>query len=457
MGVSGADFPSRSAVKSLPPSALVAPHRHAVSDPRVAEASPVGLLLETMEWAIVPGLKEFLYRGVFPDGLLEGMRDLHSGLMREASSWARFKRLDQKQLRTATKPVFDHIREIFEKALITKASLDAWADTLGPLASFYFDLTALAQDVWNRARVDPIIQQMAVIGDPQYRDRHAAEWHTPLAPLRPMSPSAIVSVSRAISTMKILMTRRVTPADMPAVAPLIDMITRPRTMNTSSRQLLDDQLMIDICRSPQPFVEAVMSLFGVPGGNNDPVLECSQFVLPILNFCQSFSPVLDASVTLRNMRTTTAPHSFSIMLPVDSRNVIEFFTGSPYIWFGTILGTLERANALLDTFVLQAAPLAAGAGGNRIRTGLTTDELAGFGRAVGLVLRMNGSVERLGFTYRFVNVIHSMDLSSESLETAESIYHFNKGAVDLLGVLGFAVFDFFDLENHFGITDSVLW
>ena len=50
-----------------------------------------------------------------------------------------------------------------------------------------------------------------------------------------------------------------------------------------------------------------------------------------------------------------------------------------------------------------------------------------------------------------------MDLSSESLERAESIYYFNKGAVDLLGVLGFAVFDLFDLENHFGITESVLW
>ena len=71
--------------------------------------------------------------------------------------------------------------------------------------------------------------------------------------------------------------------------------------------------------------------------------------------------------------------------------------------------------------------------------GLRDGGLAKFGRAVALVLIMNGSVERLSLAPGFVKSLHTMQLEAETLERAEAIHFFNEGAVDVLGGLGFRV------------------
>lgn len=108
---------------------------------------------------------------------------------------------------------------------------------------------------------------------------------------------------------------------------------------------------------------------------------------------------------------------------------------------------------LLAAFVAQVGPLVEGADGRWLRPRdeqFSEELLMAFGRAVGLVLRISGSVTDLRFAPRLVALIHSMALADEPLSTAEAIYNFHKGSVDVLGVLGFRVFRARDLHTHFG-------
>lgn len=415
---------------------------------------PLEPLLETMGSVIVPGLKDFLFRGVLSEDLVLAMGAVDAGLMREASSWTRFKRVDQTRLRTASEPVVELITQIFENALIRVESMDTHAHSLGPIASFYFDLAALTQDEWDCTRVERLIQQLAVEGNIRYRARHAHEFQQPLLPATAPTASSVVSVSQAVTAMKALMAGpTATNRHRPSVDALIEFITRRQVMDEVSMTFLRDQISDDLCSDTMRLIDAVVRLFPSPIGAKQDIFKTSMFVMPILRMCRSSTSVLNPSVIVRKIQVMSGSARVNVTLPTDPDEAVEFLTTHPHRWIGSLKGSLEQANMLLGAFLSRADPLVEGPDGNQLkaRDAFESDAiLTGLGRAVGLVVRMGGSVVGLKFSPELVNLIHCMRLTNESTRTAESIYYFNKGAVDVLGVLGFGVFELDHLHCQFG-------
>lgn len=172
------------------------------------ELSPFDDVLATIDAIILPGLESFLFRGVFSLELIDGMAAVSAGLMREAAVWSRFKRDHQPLLRTAIHEVVKITLEIFIKAEFSEATFDRMAETLGPVANFFFDLVAFEQVPHMREALYAQMQQMAVRGKNGYRASHPGEWQEPLQPASPVSAAFLVSVSESMTQLKQRMQRR---------------------------------------------------------------------------------------------------------------------------------------------------------------------------------------------------------------------------------------------------------
>lgn len=435
------------------------------------ELSPFDEILATIDSSILAGLESFLFKDVFAPELMDGMRTVSAGLMREAAVWSRFKRDHQGDLRTATRDVEKLILEIFTKAQYTLATVDRMAESLGPIANFFFDITAFAQRTTGGLGAYAVTQQMAVSGQIGYRVSHAAEWREPLGLVAPGSAAFFISVSQAMSVLARQMRRGPNPQEGDGVKPLIDWVTRPREADASTVRLVEDQLRLDFCRAPIAFLAAAMRHFPSPFGSSQERLRMMAFVVPILRLCTDARPVVNESVMLRMMLTEQTLRAANLTLTDEIPDSVSYFLfGSGHSFLGNIRGSAAQVHALIDRFLAEVDPLIESEAGVRLRQRgeIAAEEargfafvpntleviMANFGKLVAIALRANVSVARFGLPASFVDAIHSMDLTGETIRVAESIYYFNQGAVNVLGVMSFGAFPLADLHARFGTRVS---
>ena len=424
--------------------------------------TPFTAVLHTLQSVIVPALQDFLYRGVFAETLIGEMNEVHSWLMREAVSWRRFQQECQPALVPVRAEVMALTEMIFEKALYTVHATHMEAAILGPIANFLFDLLALAPVARTGNRADPLIQQLAVVGSVNYRQRHAGEWYTVAAAAAPESAELFLSVSRSISIFNSFMDDSRIALERATIEPLIKFLMRKGQGEAATRRLLEDQIRDDLCVSPNRFLNVASRLF--PLSHRLPFV---WFVLPILRLCPAGTGTVIASRQVRKTQDSSGGSFGKLRISIYADPVC-FFRQRCQSWNDEIEGTLELADALLDKFVAQTQPVVYSETGGWLVTRSSGPVLnaawqlsewtgaegrwAGFGRAVALVLIMNGSVERLTLAPGFVKSLHTMQLEAETLERAEAIHFFNEGAVDVLGVLGFRVLSLTHLHALFGST-----
>lgn len=432
---------------------------------RRMEPFSVDTVVATLETVIVPSLEQFLYRGVFHEELVGAMADVHGSLMRGAAVWTTFRREGQMRLVGASRRIETLTADIFRKALYTVDTHAVLSHTLGPIANFFFDLCSVTQKCHPRSDVQPLMQTMAVHGSVTYRARHAEEWNEYSSPHASESPVWALNVSTAIATLhKAIALRVVVPQSVRArIEPLFEFLTGKVTASPTTTRLMEDQVRTDLCRPPDRLALGVLIQFPSPFNTKQQRLQTSAVLIPLLRLCRSVAPVFSASMLLGKTHLQHYRESSNVTLPDDPMLASIFFARPAILWVGTVTGSVARANEMLDDFVAKRSPLVATENGPRLifrpermprgfgDLGNSFQEIVvQFGRAVALVLRMNGSVARLGFTSHFVNLLHGMQLGDEPNETAEAMYYFNRGAVDVLGALGFTVFDLVQLHGHFG-------
>ena len=161
-----------------------------------------------------------------------------------------------------------------------------------------------------------------------------------------------------------------------------------------------------------------------------------------------------------------------LVLPKDassSTQMLELARIPASVWSRPINGTLEQALAALHAYINgqmphplygplgDCLPSPISANGVRTRSELGSDfdaNLRLFGRLMAVVLRLGGSLVSVQLPVLFVALIISVlpDFPYEvPTETVEAAYYIQKGATDVLGVLGFRALTDSRLKDSFGL------
>jgi hypothetical protein len=139
------------------------------------------------------------------------------------------------------------------------------------------------------------------------------------------------------------------------------------------------------------------------------------------------------------------------------------------MWSEPVQGSLVEVNAILDrlrngtldpkSFLIFHGRLALPLGpqGLSVRTAASLRSfeyvMVILGRLMGLVLRLDGSLERLQIPAYQVVLLYADDARSLSLGLMEAVSFVRRGISDSLGVLGLTVFRPEDIMRRFGHTD----
>jgi hypothetical protein len=153
-------------------------------------------------------------------------------------------------------------------------------------------------------------------------------------------------------------------------------------------------------------------------------------------------------------------HSPEHSLFIDVDNPVEFLTRNDIVWATDVVGMRQDLETLVESFLLETDLMHVNDDQETILP--TRREVIGdferlmraYGRAVALVIRMNESPAFLAFSPSVVMHLNRYSGHPEaepiSIEMAEAIHFFRKGAIDVLGPAGFDIHDPIELMARFG-------
>lgn len=425
---------------------------------------------------VVPAVEAVLYsRTAVSHCGLTAMAEIHKALLRLASDWPSWIGTMRSVVagQASVKRFMYLVDELADAALLSTESLDAVNERLGPVINFYFDLQSLLEANVHDPRLLNVLNMLARLGAPRYRNRFWRERSNELPELDEVSSGLLVGVSSSIDECE----RQAVSGGLDAggIAPFVDLLTRQWKLFTSAQspaaqELVVDQIRQQVCPRLMRLSDLIFARvsFGVPLD----AFRMTKFLLQLVVLCRDRNPEQIGSVSKQLIQAVESQHVPQPLNLAGVTDAVSFFQSESMSWLGPVVGSVEVATALLHQYVAQSGCIV---GSGLARSLAVRGELSipleptmrGLGRAVGLVIRAGGDLASLELSPAFVAYVGRFNFAWDAHLVASivglpvpaltelimlPIYYVNRGAMDTLGAAGLDLFSAQTLTEIFNST-----